>query len=62
MPAGNQSSPTKKTDPGPKPSSDAQVNGKTAGVASLQDWVTQDQSFKQSQPQNISDGGKGVSN
>jgi hypothetical protein len=57
-----QSNPAKKPDPGSKPSSDAQINGKTAGVAGMPDWIGQDQAFKQSTPQNISDGGKGVSN
>jgi hypothetical protein len=48
--------------PGAKPSTDASANGKTGGVLSMPDWVAADQAFKQSTPQNISDGGKGVSN
>jgi hypothetical protein len=57
-----QSNPAKRPDPGPKPSTDTAANGSTAGVPSLRDWVKADQAFKESQPQNISDGGKGVSN
>jgi hypothetical protein len=52
----------KKADAPPKPQSDSAANGKTAGVLSLQDWVKADQASKESQPQNSSDGGKGVSN
>jgi hypothetical protein len=58
----SQNNPAKKPDPGPKPSTDTATNGKTAGIVSLPDWIAQDQAFKQSTPQNISDGGKGVSN
>jgi hypothetical protein len=54
--------PAAKPDPGAKPSSDAATNGKTSGVPSMPDWIAQDQAFKQSTPQNISDGGRGVSN
>jgi len=56
------SPPAAKADPGPKPSTDAAANGKTPGVPSMPDWVTQDRAFKESQPLPISDGGKGVSN
>ena len=56
------STPAAKPDPGAKPSSDAATNGKTSGVPSMPDWIAQDQAFKQSTPQNISDGGRGVSN
>jgi hypothetical protein len=56
------STPTAQPNPGGKPSTDAAANGKTAGVLSMPDWVAADQAFKQSQPQAISDGGKGVSN
>jgi len=57
-----QSKPTAQPNPGSKPTTDSAANGKTAGVPSMPDWVQQDQAFKQSTPQNISDGGKGVSN
>jgi hypothetical protein len=56
------STPAAKPDPGPKPLSDAAVNGKTAGVLSMPDWVAADRAFKESQPLPVSDGGKGVSN
>jgi hypothetical protein len=56
------STPTAKPDPGGKPTSDTAANGKTGGVLSMQDWVTADRAFKESQPLPISDGGKGVSN
>jgi hypothetical protein len=46
-----QSNPAKKPDPGPKPHNDQ-----------IKDWVKADQAFKESRPENISDGGKGVSN
>ena len=57
-----QSNPAKKPDPGAKPTTDTAANGKTAGVLSMPDWVAADQAFKQSIAQNISDGGRGVSN
>jgi hypothetical protein len=57
-----QSKPTAQPNPGPKPSTDAAANGQVSGTQSLRDWVAADQAFKQSTPQNISDGGKGVSN
>jgi hypothetical protein len=47
-------------DPGAKPSSDSAANGKSG--LSMPDWVKADQANKESQPQTISDGGKGVSN
>jgi hypothetical protein len=53
------SSPAKVVDPGPKPTGDAAVNGKTG--QSFGDWVVADMAYKQSQPLPISDGGKGVS-
>ena len=57
-----QSNRAKKPDPGPKPQTDAAANGQISGTPSIKDWIGQDQAFKQSAPQNISDGGKGVSN
>ena len=56
------STPAAKPDPGGKPTTDTAANGKTGGVLSMPDWVAADQAFKQSQPQAISDGGRGVSN
>jgi hypothetical protein len=57
-----RSNPAKKPDPGPKPQTDSAANGQVSGTPSLKAWVGQDQAFKQSTPQNISDGGRGVSN
>jgi hypothetical protein len=57
-----QTKPAAQPNPGSKPTTDAQANGKTGGVLSMPDWVAADQAFKQSTPQNISDGGRGVSN
>jgi hypothetical protein len=54
------STPTAQPNPGPKPSSDASANGKNG--LSMPDWVAADRAFKESQPQAISDGGRGVSN
>jgi hypothetical protein len=45
-----------------KPTSDAAANGTVPGTPSFKDWIGQDQAYKQSIPQSISDGGKGVSN
>jgi hypothetical protein len=56
------STPAAQPIPPAKPSSDASANGNTPGVQSLKDWVGADQIYKQSIPQAISDGGKGVSN
>lgn len=47
------STPPAKPDPGPKPH---------GANPPLQDWVKADIAYKESQPQAISDGGKGVSN
>jgi hypothetical protein len=48
--------------PAAKPSSDASTNGQTSGTLSMRDWVKADQTWKESQPLIVSDGGKGVSN
>jgi hypothetical protein len=48
--------------PPAKPLTDTAANGQVAGTASFKDWVQIDQAYKQSIPQAISDGGKGVSN
>jgi len=59
------SSPPSKPDPGGKPNGQS---GNTAAIPAgtpnpnMGDWVTADQAWKQSIPQVISDGGKGVSN
>jgi hypothetical protein len=45
-----------------KPTSDVAANGTIAGTPSFKDWVQLDQAYKQSIPQAISDGGRGVSN
>ncbi len=56
------STPAAQPNPGAKPQTDKAANGSVTGTPSLQDWVRQDQLYKESQPLPISDGGKGVSN
>jgi hypothetical protein len=55
----------KMTTPTPQPNPGSQKQAKDNDVASQQaavNWVQADQAYKQSVPQVISDGGKGVSN
>jgi hypothetical protein len=49
---------TQQPDPGPHP----QANGDATSGADHVAWLNADRAAKESMPQNVSDGGKGVSN